>query len=226
MIIQKQKAFETILDALGGQQNIFLVGCSDCATTCKTGGEEELAEMKSRLEAAGKTVNGAQVCETACLRGEVRSQLSAHKAELDGADAVLVMACGTGAQTVGDQTDLPVHPGCDSLFIGEVIRQGKFTEKCSACGACILEETGGICPVTRCSKGLMNGPCGGYNADGKCEVDPEKDCAWILIYERLRERGQLDKLRKMQPAKDHAVAAKPRLHEWERPDRKAEKAAK
>jgi len=226
MIIQKQKAFETILEALEKQEKVFLVGCSDCATTCKTGGEEDLAAMKTRLEASGKTVTGSMVCETACLRGEVRTRIGEHKAEIDGASALLVMACGTAVQTIGEQVEPPVHAGCDSLFIGEVIRQGKFAERCSACGLCVLDETGGICPVTRCSKGLMNGPCGGYSKDGKCEVDPEKDCAWILIYERLKKRGELGKMRKVREAKDQAPANKPRLYQWERPEQKKEPVAK
>lgn len=219
MIIQKQKSFEDILEALGDEQKIFIFGCADCATACKTGGEEELADMKTRLEDAGKTVTGTVVADTACMRGEVRKKAAEFAEQIDAADGVLVLACGTGVQTIGDLTGKSTHTGVDALFIGETVRQGKYIEKCSACGQCILEDTGGICPVTRCSKGLLNGPCGGYSEDGKCEVDPEKDCAWILIYERLKETGRLDKMREVQGAKDYSTAGKARLYQWERSEK-------
>ena len=140
---------------------------------------------------------------------------------MDQADAILVLACGNGVQTIGDHLESkPVIPGVDPLFIGEVIRAGKYEEKCQACGECILDLTDGICPLTRCPKGLLNGPCGGYTKDGKCEVDPDKDCAWILIYERLKERGHLDKMRQILPPKDYSELHRPRRHMWERPEKK------
>jgi len=217
MIIQKQKEIEKIQSALNGYQTIFIVGCADCATACKTGGEEELAAMKAKLEAAGKTVSGTAVFDTACLLGEVRKKTEEHKAALDAADAVLVMACGSGVQTIGDHLEKKaVIPGVDPLFIGEVIRAGKYSEKCQACGECILDVTDGICPLTRCAKGLLNGPCGGYK-NGKCEIDPDKDCAWILIYNRLKERGHIDKMRQIMAAKDSSKLHRPRRLVWERP---------
>jgi hypothetical protein len=177
--------------------------------------------MKEKLEAAGKTVTGYSVFDTACLRGEVRQQGKDHKTEMDAADALLVLACGTGTQTVGDTLGYRAHPGTDSLFVGEVQYLGKYVEKCSTCGECVLETTEGICPVTRCAKGLLNGPCGG-SKNGKCEVDPEKDCAWVLIYNRLRERGKLDKMRPYRPPKDQSKRASPRIYEW--PKQKPQKA--
>ncbi len=217
MIIQKQKSFEEIVESLKGYDKVFLAGCADCATACKTGGEEGLAEMKTRLESVGKTVTGSTVFDTACLLGEVRQRTAANQAALDAADAILVMACGSGVQTLGDHLDpKPVVPGVEPLFIGEVIRAGKYEEKCQACGKCILALTDGICPVTRCAKGLLNGPCGGYK-DGKCEVDPDKECAWVLIYERLKARGHLDKLREIQEPKDYSDLHRPRRLVWERP---------
>lgn len=217
MIIQKQKPFEEIVKALEGEGKIFIAGCADCATTCKVGGEEEVAEMKKKLEAVGKTVTGTTVVDTCCLSGKVRELGRAMAEAVNTADSILVLACGTGVQTIGDHLKKRVHPGCDSLFIGEVVRMGKYVEKCTACGQCILEDTEGICPVTRCSKGLLNGPCGGYR-DGKCEVDPEKDCAWMLIYEQLKARGKLDKLARMAKPKNFSTAHTPRTYEWKRPE--------
>lgn len=226
MVIQKQKAFEEILKSLEGEQKVFIAGCADCATTCRVGGEDQLVEMKVKLEEAGKTVTGSYVFDTACLRGEVRDKGKEYAAAIQGADSVLVLACGSGAQTIGDELGVPVHPGADSLFIGEVVRLGKYVEKCSACGQCILEYTDGICPVTRCSKGLLNGPCGGSN-NGKCEVDPEKDCAWALIFDRLKERGHLDKMRGYLEPKDNTKRITPGQHEWpkKRPPKKEKAAA-
>ncbi|NQT20001.1 MAG: methylenetetrahydrofolate reductase C-terminal domain-containing protein [Planctomycetes bacterium] len=215
MIIQKQKAFEEIMSALEGEEKVFIFGCADCATACKTGGEDELAQMKQKLEEQGKQVTGTYVLDTACLSGEVRKRGKELKEQLDASDSVLVLACGTAVQTIGDGLEVIAHPGVDSLFIGNVVRLGKYVEKCSACGKCILEETGGICPVTRCAKGLMNGPCGGYSPDGKCEVDPEQDCAWLLIYERLRERGKLGWMETVKDPKDYSTVSSPRTLVWE-----------
>lgn len=224
MIIQKQKPFTKIQEALQQYENVFIAGCADCATTCKTGGEDEVAEMKTKLEGIGKTVTGTVVYDTACLLGEVRQTTRENQTAVDQADVILVLACGNGVQTIGDHLESkPVVPGVDSLFIGEVIRAGKYEEKCQACGECILDLTEGICPLTRCPKGLLNGPCGGYTKDGKCEVDPDKDCAWLLIYERLRERGHLDKISGIQAPHDHSDHHHPRAYRWPKPERPKKK---
>ena len=217
MIIQKQKPFEEILKALDGEKKVFIFGCADCATACKVGGEDELAEMKAKLEEKGYEVTGTYVLDTACLTGEVRKRARELKDKIDAADSILVLACGTAVQTIGDTIEKLTHPGVESLFSGTVMRLGKYTEKCRACGKCILEETGGICPVTRCAKGLLNGPCGGYR-NGKCEVNPDQDCAWLLIYDRLRQRGKLDWLEDVKDAKDYSTASSPRSYTWERPE--------
>ena len=220
MIIQKQKSYEDILKSLEGEEKVFVAGCADCATTCKVGGEEEVAEMKGKLEADGKTVTGTVIFDTACLCGAVRTAGKEHAEEIQAADSILLLACGTGVQTVCETLDKKTHVGADSLFVGEVKRLGKYEEKCSTCGECLLELYEGICPVTRCAKGLLNGPCGGYN-DGKCEVDPDRDCAWILIYERMKARGTLAKLRELQDPKNQGTRHTPRSYVWPKPDRSA-----
>lgn len=225
MIIQKQRSYEDILKSLEGERKIFVAGCSDCATTCKVGGEDEVAEMKAKLEADGKTVTGTVVFDTACLHGAVRTAGKECSKEINAADSILLLACGTGVQTVCETLDKPTHAGADSLFVGEVHRLGKYSEKCSVCGECLLEEFEGICPVTRCAKGLLNGPCGGYN-DGKCEVDPDRDCAWILIYERMKERGALDKMKAFHGPKNQSARHTPRSYTWPRPDRAKKEAKK
>lgn len=209
MIITKQKPLEEILKKLKDVQNIYITGCSLCATTCMTGGEKQILEMKERLEKEGKKITGYVVLDPSCHKLQARATLKKQKNELEKADAILCMACGDGAQTISSIADeIPVYPANDTLFIGEIERIGHFSEKCRACGECELGWTAGICPVTCCAKGLLNGPCGG-SKNGKCETDPENDCAWILIYERLKKAGKLEQLKQIKPPKDHSKTLHP-----------------
>jgi len=200
MIISEQKPFEEMLEYLEGDKKVFIVGCGDCATVCQTGGEEQVKEMKEKLEAEGKTVTGWIVLNPACHLLEVKRGFREKKEEVNAADSLLVMACGNGVQAVAEASGMLSHPALNTLFLGSIQRFGQYLERCSLCGECILEQTGGICPVTRCTKGLLNGPCGG-SKEGKCEVDSEKDCAWELIFNRLKEIGQLERLKTFQPPK-------------------------
>jgi len=209
MIIIKQKSLDEILSYFQPDDRIFIVGCSECATMCQAGGEEEVKSMTKYLKERGFTVTGSFIAEPACNRLEVIKQLRRNKEALRSSTAILVLACGDGVQTIGGETEIPVYPGCDTLFLGELIRHGEFEERCRLCGECILEETGAICPLTRCSKGLLNGPCGGYTEDGKCEVNPEQDCAWILIYKRLEEQGRLDKFKEIKSPKKRSASSHP-----------------
>ena len=211
MIITKQKKLEDILASLKDSKNVFLVGCGECSTTCKSGGEPELLEAKKKLEQAGKTVTGYVVPDAPCVAAQMKTALAKNTKALKESDAILVMACGLGAQSVkaNDRRELVVLPGCDTLFAGATDSSGQFLELCSACGECILELTGGICPVTRCPKGLLNGPCGGSDK-GKCEVDKDKDCVWTLIYKELKKANRLYLLKEIRPPKDYSVMTKPR----------------
>jgi len=211
MIITKQKELIEILRHLEGQRRIFLVGCGECSTTCKTGGEEEIKSIASALESKGKTVTGYCVPKTPCVAANVKLELSKSRKLIEASDAILVLACGLGIQTVKEnlRADRPVHVACDTLFMGAIDAKGDFQEKCSACGDCILEVTGLICPVTRCPKGLVSGPCGGQDK-GKCEVDKDKDCVWVLIYNELKKQNRLGLLKEKRPPKDHSKNIKPR----------------
>ena len=126
-----------------------------------------------------------------------------------GAEAIVGMACGDGVQTVADNVKLPVLPANDTLFLGQIERAGMFREACKMCGDCMLDKTAGICPITQCAKSLVHGPCGGQK-NGRCEVNPENDCAWIQIYKRLEQLGQLDKLTMTRPDKGYEKVAYPR----------------
>lgn len=211
MIITQQKDFQKILESIKDYNKIFLLGCGDCAATCKTGGEPDLLAIKEKLEASGKAVTGMVVPEVSCVASKIKLAFGKNKEALKNSEAVLVFACGSAVASVkeNDRFNLEVLPGCDTLFGAVIDAFGNFNERCSACGECVLELTGGICPVTLCSKGILNGPCGGVKM-GKCEVDKERDCAWVLIYKQLKERGKLDKFLKRNPPKDYSKGVKPR----------------
>jgi ferredoxin len=211
MIITKQKEFKEILKHLEGQTKIFLVGCGECSATCKTGGEDDVKKIKDLLEKEGKIVTGYCIPEAPCVSAKVKMELAKNRKLIESSDAILVMACGLGIQSVKEnlRVEKPIHVGCDTLFMGAIDSNGSFLERCSACGDCVLELTGLICPVTRCPKSLLNGPCGGQNK-GKCEVDKNRDCTWILIYNELKKHNKLDLLREIRPPKDHSKSTKPR----------------
>ncbi|MBR6800815.1 MAG: methylenetetrahydrofolate reductase C-terminal domain-containing protein [Eubacteriaceae bacterium] len=210
MIITKQKPFEELLQMLEGCKNVVLTGCGECATVCKTGSAEALEELKAKLEAHGINVLGSMVMTNSCNKLLVKKEIKQLKEVLPEADAIISAACGDGVQTVATNTDKVVYPSNNTLFLGEIERQGIFSEACKLCGDCVLADTAAICPVTKCAKSLTNGPCGGAK-DGKCEVNPENDCAWILIYNRLKDQGRLDRLMKSIPTKDYGAVAYPRV---------------
>jgi len=212
MIISQKKPIEEILKALGTKKKIFIWGCGECATTCKTGGEGQVLEMKRLLEEKGKVVTGWAIPDAPCIASQVKLALAKNKKAADSSDAFLVLACGLALQSLldNDKARRPVCIGCDTISGSIVDKTGfGFFERCAMCGECVLNITGGICPVTRCAKGLLNGPCGGSDK-GKCEVDKDKDCGWVLIYKRLKELNMLENLKSAKPAKDYSKLIKPR----------------
>jgi hypothetical protein len=203
MTVTEPKSLEEILAFLKDAAKVFIVGCSDCATVLKTGGEPEVKQMAETLTAHGKAVVGTVIGEPGCHLLNLKRQFREHKEQFEEADALLVMSCGTGTQTAALAADheKPVWAANNTLYLGQVERQGHYRELCSACGECTLDRTAAICPVTRCAKGLQNGPCGGTTAEGKCEVSPDRDCAWYVIHEKMKAGG-LEALRAFVPAKD------------------------
>jgi len=209
MIITKKKDFKELMENIKRYNSFFLLGCSECATLCGTGGEPEVSAMKEALEAEGKEVTGTFVAKTGCQVLGTKVELKKFKDEIEKADCILVMSCGAGTQTAVELfEDKPVYATNDSMFLGNMTRMQMFDERCSLCGKCILDKTGGICPVTACPKGLLNGPCGGTN-EGKCEVSPDIECAWVRIYTRLKRLDQLDDMRKILEPKDWSAHRKP-----------------
>ena len=198
--ITEQKPLDEVVQYLDQCKGVYLIGCGSCATMLHTGGKSEVLAMKDKLEAAGKKVAGWMVIPTAC-DALTKDALNENAEAVKAADCILVMSCAFGVQTVSLYSDKPVYPALNTLFIGKEESPGHFVEVCTQCGSCILAETGGICPVIRCAKGLLHGPCGG-SVEGKCEVDPDTPCAWQLIIDRLTAQGRLDKLEEIEPPKD------------------------
>ena len=182
MIVTEKKPLSEIIDCLENYREIAILGCGDCATICNTGGEEQVEELKKKLEEHGKKVIYTSVIKTSCDERLVRLELK----KITGSGCIISLSCGTGAQTISGLTENPVITGLNSMYAGSIKRIGNFSEKCSMCGDCLLNEYGGICPVTRCPKHLLNGPCGG-SFRGKCEEDNEKDCAWVLILKKIKK---------------------------------------
>lgn len=203
MILSKQKPWEEISSYLDGENNIFILGCNGCAQASGTGGPAQVEEMKSKLEEIGKKVTGSTVIDFLCEKALVKSRLRNKVEQLEAADSILVMTCGVGVQAVSAAVNKVCHPACDTVNLGGSRGEWKGSERCLECGECLLEYTGGICPLTACTKGLINGQCGGASK-GKCELDPEKDCGWELIYNRLKGLNQLDKLRGFIAPKDYS----------------------
>ena len=206
--ITRQKSFDELQPQLERFGRVYIIGCGTCATLTRTGGRDEVLEMKGRLEALGKLVTGWTVVPTACDEMTGVS-MQENRGDIQNAGCILVMACALGVHRISLYSGRPVIPAVDTLFIGVEDSPGIFQEVCAQCGHCLLGETAGICPLTACPKGLVNGPCGGYR-HGMCEVDPNRECAWVQIYNRLEKVGQLEKLSALQPLKDYSKMAHPR----------------
>ena len=204
--ITAQKPVEEIMKYLEKCQRVHIIGCGTCATLCHTGGKSEVVGMKEKLEASGKKVTGWMVIPTACdeLTGDA---LRSNAEAVEAADCILAMTCAVGVQTINLQLKepKPVYPGLNTLFLGMEDSPGHFIEACMQCGACVLGRTAAICPLVRCAKSLLNGPCGG-SVDGKCEISPDVPCGWQLIYDRMAETGRLDEMDEIEPVKDWSVS--------------------
>src|SRR5512135_1602047 len=207
MIVGSQKPLEEIWNMVKDFKKVLVFGCNTCVAICHAGGEKEaetiasLIRMRAAQEGKEMTVGHLGVmrhCEPEYF-DPVIERVKTY-------DLVLSTACGVGVNFLSDRTgNIPVYPGINTSFYGAVEAPGNFVELCAGCGNCILHLTGGICPIARCSKTLLNGPCGGTN-NGKCEVSNEIDCAWYLIVEKMKKLGQLEKLLEIQPPKDWATA--------------------
>jgi ferredoxin len=200
MIKAEQKPIDEILKSLDAYNRVLLAGCGACVTVCQAGGEKEVAFLASALRLARQKMGKpADILEVTPPR-QCEPEFALEQADRVGqVEAILSLSCGVGVQTLARHfPKVPVLPGVNTVFLGETVEHGVWEERCQACGNCLLEKTGGVCPVARCAKQLMNGPCGG-SAKGKCEIKRETDCAWQLIYDRLENLGQLYRLEEIIP---------------------------
>ncbi|MGQ9500849.1 MAG: methylenetetrahydrofolate reductase C-terminal domain-containing protein [Anaerolineae bacterium] len=207
MIIGEQKPLAEIKQMLAGFHKVLVVGCGTCVTVCMAGGEKEVGILASALRMSTRLDGNAIECDEATVQRQCEWEyIDPLGSRLANYDAVLSLACGIGVQTLVQRfPNVWVVPGLNTTFLGMPPEQGVWEERCQACGECILEKTGGICPIARCSKQLLNGPCGG-SQNGVCEVNPQTPCAWQLIYERMSAMGRLEQLLEIQPPKNWSAA--------------------
>ena len=193
MIMARPKPIEEIIDEIKDFNKVLIAGCDGCVTVCEAGGSKEVQVVASALRLYfSKESKRMEIEETSLTRQCDKDYLHQLLDTIDDYDGIVSLACGAGVQFMAEMyRNKPIFPGVDTCFIGVTEERGVWAERCQACGQCILASTGGICPISRCSKRMLNGPCGG-SEQGKCEVSPDTDCGWHLIYERLKELGQLD----------------------------------
>ena len=204
MIVANRKKIPEIRDMIKDHKKILLVGCGTCVTVCLAGGERETGIIGSALRMALKLIGKDDITVDECTieRQCEDAFIDILAIRVKEYDALISLGCGAGVQTLAERfPQTPVYPGLNTQFIGILESQGVWTEKCMGCGNCRLDEYMGICPITRCAKNTLNGPCGGAR-NGKCEVNEDTDCVWQLIYDRAKELGVLDKLKKINKVQD------------------------
>lgn len=212
MIIAEQKPLAEIRQLIAPYRNVLIIGCGTCMTVCDAGGESEVSFLHDALRVM--QARGGEE-EHVFTEYTVKRQcdpefIAALTEHVDETDAILSLGCGIGVQTIAEYfMDIPVLPGVNTAFMGAAREMGVWDERCGACGDCRLDETGGICPVTRCTKGILNGPCAGTK-NGKCEANQDMDCAWIQIYQRLERLGQLEKMRRYYAPRNYLAVARPK----------------
>jgi hypothetical protein len=207
MIVGEQKSIEEISKMIADFDSVLVIGCNTCVAVCHAGGEKEVGILASVLRIKNKMEGKNQDIQEASMERQCEREFVEEIADkIEKADCVLSLACGVGPQTIVEfYPDTIVLPGLNTTFYGMPKEQGFFVEFCGGCGDCVLDKTAGICPIVRCSKSMLNGPCGG-SQDGKCEVNKEIDCGWQLIYDRLKAQGRLDAMDEILPPKDWTPA--------------------
>jgi ferredoxin len=211
MIIAEKKPLDEIRKMFAGYKKLMVAGCGTCVTVCWAGGEKEVGILSSQLKlAADGEGEELSIIESTVERQCEKEMVEELRDKAQEAEAILSMGCGVGVQTIADVfEEKPVFPALNTTFIGMPEGEGVWAEMCAACGDCLLFWTGGICPNARCAKGLLNGPCGGTRRGGKCEIDSDKDCAWVLIYRRFEKQGRLDLMERYYEPKNYRAVKRP-----------------
>ena len=203
MIVADKKPIEEIIGMVQDYKKVLIAGCNECVTVCEAGGKKEVGVLASALRMyfanEGKEIEFDEVTLERQCDNEYLDEIADRA---DNYDAILSLACGVGVQFMAERyTAIPLYPGVNTCFLGATEERGLWTERCQACGTCVLATTGGICPVARCAKRVLNGPCGG-STQGKCEISKETDCAWQLIVDRMKALGTIEEYEKLAPVKD------------------------
>ncbi len=212
MIVAEQKPLDEIRRMITPYGRVLIVGCGTCMTVCNAGGEREVSFLHSALRVAqSRAGDGSQSFSEYVLKRQCDPEfLVALNDRVSEIDAILSLGCGIGVQAIAERfPDMPVLPGVNTCFMGAAKEWGIWDERCAACGECRLEDTGGICPITRCTKGILNGPCAGPK-NGKCEANKDMDCAWVLIYKRLERLQQLERMRRYYPPRNFLAIPRPK----------------
>ncbi len=203
MIVADRKPLEEILKSIKDYKKIMLMGCGGCVTVCFSGGTKAAELLASQIKMARKKEgNNIEIVECTPERQCEYEFIDVLKKDIESVEAVLSTACGVGVQTMSEKYPNTVTiPALNTKFMGYPVEHALWEERCAGCGDCVLEWTGGLCPIARCAKKLFNGPCGG-SSDGKCEVDEDTDCVWQLIHDRLKRLNKLDNLTVVREPKD------------------------
>jgi len=204
VIFAEWKPLDELIEKLKAHEKVLLAGCATCVAECAAGGEKEVETLAPLLRMALKKQGHSVEIVTATIEKQCEWEFVEQLAQKTArVDAIMSTACGIGVQALAERFDpTPVYPGVNTSALTIREEAGLWTARCAACGDCVLGETFGYCPVARCAKSLLNGPCGGTRRNGKCEVDEDTDCIWNLIVERADQRGQLESLSRLKRAKD------------------------
>ena len=212
MIVAEQKNLEEIMRMIAPYERVLRLGCGTCMTVCNAGGEREVSFLHNALRLAqSRSGDGSHSFSEYTVKRQCDYEfMEALNDKINDVDAILSLGCGIGVQAIAERfPDTTVLPGVNTAFLGMAKEWGIWDERCAACGECRLEETGGICPITRCTKGILNGPCAGTK-NGKCEANKDIDCAWVLIYNRLERLQQLEKMRRYYPPRNFLAVPRPK----------------
>lgn len=208
----EQKPLDEIRQTIAPYGGVLLLGCGTCMTVCGAGGEREVSFLHNALRVAqARSGDGIHTFSEYTVKRQCDFEfLDLLEDKVGEVDVIVSLGCGIGVQAVAERfPNMPVLPGVNTSFMGAATEWGVWDERCAACGDCRLAETAGICPITRCTKGILNGPCAGTK-NGKCEANKDADCAWVLIYKRLERLGQLEKMRRYYPPRNFRPIPRPR----------------
>ncbi|MCM8784905.1 MAG: methylenetetrahydrofolate reductase C-terminal domain-containing protein [Candidatus Omnitrophica bacterium] len=203
MIYSELKIFEEILK-ITKEENLLLLACNGCAEVCKVSDDKSISEIEEKLKTNGKKIKRIIKIDFMCNKNLIVRKLSRFINDFSDNFGILVFSCGIGVQCVSNVIEKPIYPATNTIYLGGFQGLWPGEERCAECGMCYLGITGGICPITFCTKQLINGPCGGTN-NGKCEIDSEKDCGWALIYEKLKRIEKLEILKEYQEPRNYKL---------------------